>query len=138
MSTLEQEAMEAATLAVRKILAQSKDPRTSMSRYSPASVAFHAARAAIRAHEAYLDARMAWKRAEEAVAMNEDEKNEMTGGSELVIRAKWSIDGATSLEDAAVKAGGFAAYLRGLAAEGYELTGPVDDDYGFARKGEQS
>jgi len=66
--------------------------------------------------------------------MSED--NELIAESTLVVRAKWSIDGATSLEDAAVKAGEFAAYLRGLAAEGYELIQPVEDDYGFARKGE--
>lgn len=68
--------------------------------------------------------------------MNEDEENELIADSTLVIRAKWSIDGAASLEDAAVMAEGFAAYLRELAREGYELTGPVDDDYEFARKGE--
>jgi hypothetical protein len=70
--------------------------------------------------------------------MSEDEENELIADSTLVIRAKWSIDGATSLEDAAVKAGEFAASLRELAAEGYELTGPVEDDYGFARKRERS
>lgn len=69
--------------------------------------------------------------------MNEDEENELVADSTLVIRAKWSIDGATSLEDAAVRAGEFAAYLRDLAGEGYELTGPVENDCGFARKGEQ-
>lgn len=134
MSTLEQEAMEAAALAARKIIAQSKNPRTVMGRYSPASVAFHAAWAAIRAHDACLDAHTTRNR---GTAVNDDEQNELIADSELVIRAKWSIDGATSLEDAAVKAGEFAAYLRELAGEGYELTGPVNDDYGFARKGEQ-
>ena len=58
-------------------------------------------------------------------------------GSDLIVRAKWMIDGATTLEDAAAKAGEFAAYLRELAGEGYELTKPVEDDYGFARKAEQ-
>ena len=55
-------------------------------------------------------------------------------GNEILIRAKWLIDGAASLEDAAAKAEKFAAYLRELASEGYELTQPVEDDYGFARK----
>ena len=67
--------------------------------------------------------------------MNEDKESDLIADSTLVIRAKWSIDGATSLEDAAVKAEEFAAYLRELAAGGYELTKPVEDDYGFARKG---
>lgn len=56
MSTLEQEAMEAATVAARKIIAQSKNQRTRLSRMSPTLVAFHAAWEAIRAHDAYLDA----------------------------------------------------------------------------------
>jgi hypothetical protein len=54
--------------------------------------------------------------------------------SSLVIRAKWTIDGAETLEDAARMAEKFAASLRGLASEGYELDGPVQDDYGWARR----
>ena len=57
VSDLEREAMQAATVAVRKILAQSKNPRTVLGRMSPSSVAFHAAWEAIRVHDAYLDAR---------------------------------------------------------------------------------
>ena len=56
MSDLEREAMRAATVAARKIIAQSKNPRTILGRMSPTSVAFHAAWAAIRAHDDYLDA----------------------------------------------------------------------------------
>jgi hypothetical protein len=55
--TPEQAAMRAATLAVRQILAQAKNPRTILGRMSPTGVAFHAAWAAIEAHRAELEKR---------------------------------------------------------------------------------
>lgn len=48
-----------------------------------------------------------------------------------VIRAKWTIDGAKTLKGAATMSRGFADMLDELADEGYELVGPVEDDYGF-------
>lgn len=57
-----------------------------------------------------------------------------TKQSETVIRAKWSMDGATTLAEAAEKLRAFAGELDGMAAKGYELTRPVDDDYGFAAR----
>jgi hypothetical protein len=53
--TPEQAAMRAATEAVRKILAQAKNPRTTLGRMSPTSVAYHAAWAAIEAHRDVLE-----------------------------------------------------------------------------------
>jgi hypothetical protein len=50
------------------------------------------------------------------------------------IRAKWMIDGAATLAEAAQKARDFAGWLDGLAAEGWVLTEPVADDYGFIEK----
>jgi hypothetical protein len=52
--TPEQKAMRAATIAVRKILATAKNPRTILGQMSPTSVAFHAAWAAIQAHREAL------------------------------------------------------------------------------------
>lgn len=51
-----------------------------------------------------------------------------------IIRAKWTIDGARTLEEAAQFAENFAAHLRQMAAEGWELTAPVEDDYGHVEK----
>lgn len=48
--------MQAATLAVRQVLAQAKNPRTRLGRMSPTSVAYHAARAAIEAHREAMSA----------------------------------------------------------------------------------
>lgn len=45
--TREQQAYWAATLAVRQLIAQSKNPRNLIGRMSPTAVAYHAARAAI-------------------------------------------------------------------------------------------
>ena len=53
--TPEQVAMRAATLAVRQIFAQAKNPNTTLGRMSPTSVAFHAAWAAIQAHRDALE-----------------------------------------------------------------------------------
>jgi hypothetical protein len=47
------------------------------------------------------------------------------------IRAKWSMDGAATLAEAAAKLRGYADYLEELKRDGWELTGPVADDYGF-------
>lgn len=55
--TPEQAAMRAATEAVRKILAQAKNPRTVLGRMSPTGVACHAAWAAIEAHRDALERR---------------------------------------------------------------------------------
>ena len=47
------------------------------------------------------------------------------------IRAKWSMDGAATLVEAAAKLRDYAAWLEELKRDGWELTGPVMDDYGF-------
>jgi hypothetical protein len=60
--TPEQVAMGAATLAVRKILASAKNPRTLLGKASPTMVAFHAAYEAVsvyRETEAHERARRA-------------------------------------------------------------------------------
>lgn len=54
---------------------------------------------------------------------------------EVTVRAKWTIDGATTLSEAAALARRFADQLEKLERDGYQLTGPVDGDYGFATPG---
>lgn len=63
----------------------------------------------------------------------EDDREE-----DSIIRAKWCMDGAKTLEEAALKVRAFADHLDSLRAEGWELTSPVDDDYGFIRKQEST
>jgi hypothetical protein len=68
------------------------------------------------------------------MTVNPDFEDDETGDphdGELIIRAKGTIDDAVTLEEAAAKAEEFAAALWQLAAEGWELTHPVDGDYGF-------
>lgn len=48
-----------------------------------------------------------------------------------IIRAKWTIDGATTLAEAADRLEGFAARLRDLHQQGWTFVEPVADDYGF-------
>ncbi len=52
----------------------------------------------------------------------------------VLIRAKWTLDEAATLAQAAQKARELAAYLESLAADGYELTAPIADDYGWCEK----
>jgi hypothetical protein len=59
---------------------------------------------------------------------DEDYENEFP---EPIVRAKWIMDGATTLSEAATRIEGFAAWLRELEAQGWQLSGPVEDDYGY-------
>lgn len=65
-----------------------------------------------------------------APATTENTEDEDEGPPEIV-RAKWSIDGAATLEEAARMSEAFAAELRQLAADGMELEAPVENDYGY-------
>lgn len=48
-----------------------------------------------------------------------------------IIRAKWSMDGATTLLEAAEMLRESATRLEQLHAAGWKLRNPVDGDYGF-------
>ena len=50
------------------------------------------------------------------------------------VRAKGVMDDATTLAEAAQKVRAFADELQRLHDEGYVLTDPVEDDYGFYSK----
>jgi hypothetical protein len=57
---------------------------------------------------------------------------------EEIIRGKWILDGAASIQNAIELIDSFKAYLETLRDEGYELTHPIEDDYGYLRKNEQT
>lgn len=61
---------------------------------------------------------------------NHDEEAE----DDLIIRAKSSIDGAKTLDEAIDMLYDFIDYLRNLKNLGYELRDPVEDDYGFLKR----
>lgn len=61
---------------------------------------------------------------------NEDDERE----DDLIIRSKWQCDGSATIDEAIEKLHAYIDYLKALKADGYELTGPVEDDYGFLRK----
>jgi hypothetical protein len=50
-----------------------------------------------------------------------------------IIRAKWTMDGAKTLSEAAEKLRAFAKELEELEGEGWQLEQEVSDDYGFIR-----
>ena len=62
-----------------------------------------------------------------------DNEMEIDNPTSVVIRGRWSLDGAQSLADAAEMAREQAEYFEQLIDMGYELEGIIDDDYGVAR-----
>ncbi len=48
-----------------------------------------------------------------------------------IIRAKWLMDGAVTLPEAATRLREFADELDRLHSAGWELRQPVEDDYGY-------
>ena len=63
-----------------------------------------------------------------------DEWEDAVASGEIIpFAVKWQCDQAATLEQAAQMAEAFAAYLRDLAAKGYELAGPVDNGQAEAR-----
>lgn len=61
-------------------------------------------------------------------AVRQDETEDVT------VRAKWTMDGATTLAEAADQLRVYADELEALHDEGYVLRGPIADDYGFYYK----
>jgi hypothetical protein len=58
-------------------------------------------------------------------------KSEIEAHGDMSIRAKWTMDGARTLLEAAAKLRQEAAWLEELAGAGLELNAPIEDDYGF-------
>jgi hypothetical protein len=56
------------------------------------------------------------------------------GDEEDTIRAKWVMDDATTLSEAADMLVGYADDLRRMEREGWQLARPVEDDYGFIQR----
>lgn len=81
--SIEQRAMNAATLAVRQVIAQSKNPLTTLGNYPPTTVAYHAAWAAITAHQQTYD---------EAVAEAYREMNAAPFTDEALFDKLWGDD----------------------------------------------
>jgi hypothetical protein len=50
---------------------------------------------------------------------------------EQIIRAKWVMDGAGSLSEAAKLLREFADSLERMESEGWQLDDPIEDDYGY-------
>lgn len=52
----------------------------------------------------------------------------------ICIRAKWSMDDASTIDEAIVKLNEFIEYLKSLKNDGWKLREPIQDDYGFLYK----
>ena len=56
---------------------------------------------------------------------------------EVLLRAKWTMDGAEDLAEAAQLLRMFADEIDALADAGFHLMQPIEDDYGFAHRGDE-
>lgn len=63
----------------------------------------------------------------------DDEFNDEELEGSFVIRGKYILDGAETLEEAADMARAYAEFLDELIHKGFELRGTIDNDYGFAK-----
>lgn len=68
----------------------------------------------------------------DSILEDDDEFDECTDA----LRAKWCMDGATTLLECAEKLRAFADYVEGLHEAGAVLVGPVEDDYALYRSPE--
>ena len=65
----------------------------------------------------------------------EDEDNESYDSEDNVpIRAKWQMDGATTLDEAIVKLQNFIEHIKSLKNDGWEMVDHINDDWGFIRR----
>jgi len=64
----------------------------------------------------------------------DDDEESDDDESEDVIRARWVMDGARTLSQAARKLEAFAQELRELEESGWQLTGPVENDHGVIQQ----
>ena len=65
---------------------------------------------------------------------DETEQSEYLAGIRSTIRAKWTMDGATTLSEAADLLRQTADALIAMEGQGWQLLAPVNDDYGFIRR----
>lgn len=61
------------------------------------------------------------------------ESDESDDHSEI-LRAKWCLDDAATLDECVLKLENFIKYIKNLKEQGWELRAPVSDDYGFIIK----
>ena len=64
----------------------------------------------------------------------EDENESYDSEDNVPIRAKWQMDGATTLDEAIVKLQNFIEHIKSLKNDGWELVDPINDDWGFIRR----
>jgi len=64
----------------------------------------------------------------------ESEPSEEEEEENICIRAKWSMDDASTIDEAVIKLNEFIEYLKSLKNDGWELREPIQDDYGFLYK----
>ena len=65
-------------------------------------------------------------------ASDYDEENNMT------LRAKWMLDGCRTLYEVVKRLEEEVDYIKELSKDGWELTGAIEDDWGFLKREKES
>jgi hypothetical protein len=68
---------------------------------------------------------------------SEDAPNEEESWDEekqMVLKSKWALDGCKSLDDVIERSYELIEYYKELKKEGWELEGPIEDDWGFLKR----
>lgn len=65
-----------------------------------------------------------------------DDYEEIEEIEEISIRGKWMFDGAETIDEMIHQLDQFKEYLLSLKNDNFELTGPIEDDYGFLQRKE--
>jgi len=63
-----------------------------------------------------------------------ESESESESEDDEIIRAKWMFDGCATLDAIIKRLQEHIVYIEELKSEGWQLTGPVEDDYGFMKK----
>lgn len=67
-------------------------------------------------------------------AEGHSEHSDWDDENQMVIRAKWILDSCNTIEEIIDRLREEIRYYETLKNQGWDLTGPVDDDYGYMRK----
>ena len=64
----------------------------------------------------------------------DDEDKSWDSEKQMVLKAKWSLDGTSTLDEVIERSYELIEYYKQLKADGWELEGSIEDDWGFLRR----
>lgn len=59
------------------------------------------------------------------------EEDDWDDENRTILRSKWNLDGCSNLDEVVERTHELIEYYKKLKTDGWELEGPIDDDWGF-------